>query len=238
VRNNVKHPQIDLLLTRPKAGSDSFWDALSLQARQRLNPIISPLIKIVPLVVEQAEFETVIFSSVNGVKNAPNGAGRTAYCVGAMTTSAALAAGWHATQMGETANQLVARIVKENVDGQIAHLGGTHTRGEIAQRLTSSGLTTVHLAVYDQKLCNLTEQAKDALSSRSQMLVPLFSPRSALRFSDKRSGRDGVHIIAISQEVADQINDNNWGRITVLARPTRLAMLDAVEKAAVQFSLG
>ena len=236
--NNEKHPQINLLLTRPMVGSNAFWTELQGETRQVLKPIFSPLTKIVPIVQNSEISGSVIFSSVNGVENSPKGNGRKAYCVGTTTTKAALLAGWRAVQSGETADQLVADLMKLSDIAPLTHLSGVHTRGNISERLSEAGHFTHRLAVYDQEICALSGQAHEALVSNFPLLVPLFSPRTAQSFRGQVKGQPPLRIIAMSQEIADQVRDLKPQMLTVSDRPTRLAMIDAVQKVASGMTLG
>jgi|TARA_B110000908_G_scaffold164675_1_gene213015 uroporphyrinogen-III synthase len=238
VANNAKHPQINLLLTRPMAASHTFWEALNSETRQLLQPIVSPLIKINPITSGLEISGSVIFSSVNGALNGPAGDGRIAYCVGAMTTQAALTAGWAAIQAGETANQLVLNLLNRKVGVSLTHLSGVHTRGNIAEILSAGGVSTKRIVVYDQEVCALTSQATEALSVNFPLLVPLFSPRTARSFADQNNGQAALHIIALSQDVADQVSDLTLETLTVLDHPTRLAMIDETQKVASDLTLG
>jgi uroporphyrinogen-III synthase len=238
VANNAKHPQIDLLLTRPLAGSQAFWEALDKKTRQILRPVFSPLIKIVPLASPESQVGSAIFTSAHGVENGPQGQGKTAYCVGAMTTQAAVDAGWNAVQKGETADQLVELLSNTAIDQPLTHFAGTHTRGDIARRLTSGGISTQYRAVYDQQLCPLTDAATEALSSNFPLLVPLFSPRTAGGFAHQTQGHKHLHIVALSPEVADQVSEVKVQNLSVCDRPTRAAMIDAVQMVATRVTLG
>ena len=236
--NNAKHPQINLLLTRPIAGSKAFWAALPDETRQSLHPIFSPLIRIVPLNQSLQVAGSVIFSSVNGVENSPQGDERIAYCVGAMTTQAALTSGWNAIQAGETADQLISVLSNKNSNSTLTHLCGVHTRGNIAERLSATGLMTQRIAVYDQEICAMTAQATKALSTNFPLLVPLFSPRTARGFADQNNGHAPLHIVALSQDVVLQAGDLGAQTLTISERPTRSAMIDAVQKVATCVTLG
>ena len=236
--NNEKHPQINLLLTRPMAGSNAFWAELKVETRQVLKPIFSPLTKIVPIIQKFEILGPVIFSSVNGVENGPKGSGRQAYCVGTTTTKAALLAGWRAIQSGETADQLVANLMKLPDIAPLTHLSGVHTRGNISERLSEAGHFTRRLAVYDQEICAFSGQAHEAIVSNFPLLVPLFSPRTAQSFRGQVKGQSPLHIVAMSYEIADQVRDLKPRMLTVSDRPTRLAMIDAVQKVASGMTLG
>jgi uroporphyrinogen-III synthase len=238
VTNNAKHPQINLLLTRPAVASRAIWDALNSETRQLLRPIVSPLIEIVAMPTGLQTTGPVIFTSVNGVINSAEGDGRTAYCVGAITAKAAVKAGWAAVQAGETADQLILHLLNRGVDGPLTHFSGVHTRGNIVERLTAGGLKATRVVVYDQVKCALTSQATEALSDTFPLLVPLFSPRTAHSFVNQFNGCAALHIVAFSQDVADQIGDLTWETLTVLDHPTRLAMIDEIQKVASDVTLG
>ena len=74
--------------------------------------------------------------------------------------------------------------------------------------------------------------------SNFPLLVPLFSPRTAQSFSGQVKGKPPLHIIAMSHEIADQVKDLKPQMLTVSDRPTRLAMIDAVQKVASGMTLG
>ena len=236
--DNTKRLQLNLLLTRPLAGSEAFWQALSGEVRSLVVPIFSPLIEIIPIESTPDIEGCVIFSSVNGVENSPLGDGRIAYCVGEMTTNAAVSAGWNACQVGETANHLVAVLAALPEKTVFTHLSGIHARGNIAQLLSAAGHYTRRIAVYDQLQCKFTREATEAIASKVPMLVPLFSPRTALTFMEQDIGQAPRHLIALSEDVAASVRKLNWSSLTVCAAPTRETMVDAVQKVVTRMTLG
>ncbi len=236
--NNAKHSQINLLLTRPKAGAEAFWNALGSETQTFVTPIFSPLLKIVALHPNLKKLDSVIFSSVNGVIHSPKGDGKIAYCVGAMTTKAADKAGWEAVQLGDTADQLVNKMQRMTISTPLTHLCGKHTRGNIAQRLMDAGRSTLQIAVYDQKKIQLNRQAREVQDSNFPLLVPLFSPRTASNFAEQNKGSAPLHLIALSQDVADEVKELSNKSLSVAASPTRVAMIDLVQNVTRQVALG
>ena len=236
--DNTKRLQLNLLLTRPLAGSEAFWQALPGEVRSLVVPIFSPLIEIIPTESTPDIEGFVIFSSVNGVENSPLGNGRIAYCVGEMTTNAAVSAGWNASQVGETANQLVTVLAALPEKTVFTHLSGIHARGNIAQLLSAAGHYTRRIAVYDQLQCRFTSEATEAIASNFPLLVPLFSPRTALAFAEQDNGQAPRHLIALSEDVAVPVRKLNWSSLTVCAAPTRGTMIDAVQKVVTSITLG
>ena len=59
-----------LLLTRPRAQSEAFAEALAERLPGRFRPVISPLLEIVPLPapLDLADVQGLIFTSANGVE--------------------------------------------------------------------------------------------------------------------------------------------------------------------------
>ena len=227
--NNEKHPQISLLLTRPLQGSRAFWEALDARSRTTLDLVISPLLEIKPLGVEIPDANTVIFSSQNGVAHAPHGQGRVAYCIGEITTAKAQHAGWDARCMGSDADGLVAALFRENILTPLLHLSGRHTRGNIAGRLNAHGIQTGHLAIYDQKLCDLTEDAKTVLERENPVILPLFSPRTARQLKTQDTSRAPLHIIALSPTIAQEVQSMPHASLEICKTPTRTAIYEAVQ---------
>lgn len=235
--NNAKHPQITLLLTRPQLGSDAFWQALPDALRRKLMPVISPLVRIEPTNMPVPDGD-VVFSSANGVLSGPAGNGRKAFCIGAITTAAATEAGWDAQHIGNTADELVSHLIKITPKSPLLHLSGTHTRGEIAPRLTAAGVQTRNIAVYDQILQPLSDKARDLLGRGNPVILPLFSPRTAHQFAKEFNGHAALHIIALSPAVASSLNGVSAQTLHICAAPTRIDVVEAMQNVTATLPLG
>lgn len=236
--NNAKHPQISLLLTRPQRGSDAFWKALPVDAQAKLQLLIAPLIRIEPISVDLPNIRDVIFTSANGPLCGPRGTGQIAYCVGAQTTQSAQDAGWDARHVGNTANDLVERLVQSPPIGPLTHLCGTHTRGNVAARLTAAGIKTTEITIYDQALQPLSDPANAVLGRENPIILPLFSPRTARQFAKQYKGGATLHIIALSEAVSSEVAGLNAASLHVCADPSRKMMLDAVQNVTASIPLG
>lgn len=213
-------------MTRPLGASQRFVAQLPPDVQARLVPVYSPLLRIAPLnaVVAMSSKDAAIFSSVNGVDAAPDGAGRKAYCIGKATTAAATLRGWEATQCGVDAQSLVATLLAAPPAQRLFHLSGRHTRGDIAGHLTQAGLTVERVVVYDQHLCDLTPEAIQAIDREKRVLVPLFSPRTAAQFVSVAPRTISIHIVALSQAVADATGGAAFAGMTIAQRPDATAM--------------
>ena len=222
---------IQMILTRPEGANERFATALSEQVRSRVTIIESPLITITPVPYDDHPApEAAIFTSANGVRFAPNGNGRPAFCVGEATQDAAKTRGWAAQALGSDAGSLVTRLMALKPAGTIRHYRGEHTRGEVEDRLRRSGLSVDAQTVYDQRETALSDAAQGALSGQGPVIVPLFSPRTARIFAAQRRGSAPIWVAAMSDAVAAEASELAPDRMITAAEPTLLAMAQAVEK--------
>ena len=219
-----------LLLTRPREGAENFAAQLDPLALDAVHLVVSPLMEIVGtgcIASLEAE-EAAIFTSGNGVQFAPDGRGRSAFCVGQQTTQRAAASGWDAHQVGETAQELIAGIMATPPAHPLVHLGGVHTRGDISKILSKAGVQTRHVALYDQELLSLTAEAVIALQNPS--IVPVFSPRTAERLVEQSKGNLGAaHIVALSETVAAPFRGEKTAQVHIMPAPEAVYMTKVVE---------
>ena len=232
-----------LLLTRPRDASRRFWAQLSPTFRNSMDCIISPLIEIVPFpVAPQKGVQGTILTSAHAaaalrsaeVTHLP------CYTVGDATALAARTEGAEATACGGTADALVDHLSALRPPGPLLHLRGTHSRGDVALRLTSMGIETRDMIVYDQVLCNLSSEATEALRDARPIIAPLFSPRSAAQFAHEieRVGGDplGISPVALSQNVEKELCRQRWFTTAVCKAPNADAMVEMVQRIAEQVS--
>jgi uroporphyrinogen-III synthase len=227
-----------LLLTRPRNSAQAFISSLDARALAVVEVVIAPLMEISATdAVVNLEAETaVIFTSANGVSHAPEGQGRTAYCVGAQTTFVANERGWLAQQAGETAVELIEALKIIRPDIPLVHLGGAHTRGSIARNLAQVGLETRHIALYTQRLLPFDAEAITALGGRC--ILPVFSPRTAEQLVREGHGQlRNAHIVALSPAVAAPLSGENTAQLIILPTPQAVYMQKAVENLCLTLSL-
>ena len=222
-------------MTRPRAASQRFVAQLPTRVRSRVEVIYSPILEIKPLpvTIDTSGVRGLIFTSANAVNAAVSlGVSRQlpAFCVGPATTGTAKGAGWKATMVGATAEELVAFLLKHRPESPLLHLRGEHTRGNIAHRLTESGLTVREQAVYQQRLLPLTPEAEAAANGTLPVIAPLFSPRTARQFADIWTGSAPLWLAAISQATADPLYSLDYTRLKIAKEPTPKKMQKAVKK--------
>lgn len=218
-------------MTRPTGASEQFVAALPRHVRNRVTPIYAPLLDIQPTgaTVSMQGDDRAIFTSSNGVAFGPHGDGRTAFCLGERTTQSAMAKGWNAQTVGATADELVAELMRIRPMQRLIHLCGVHTRGDVANRLKSAQLDAHGIAIYDQRVLPLSDDAITALIGDAPVLVPLFSPRTAIQFFADAPALKNATLLAISATVADTAPDDLRPGIRIAAAPNAAAMGDALE---------
>lgn len=223
-----------LLMTRPRASGERFVADLPAGLRAGLTVCHSPLLRIVPIAesIDFGQARGIIFTSANGVAIAASVTERRdlpCYCVGDWTTQTARDYGWQARMVGEDAAELIATLRADPPQGPLVHLRGRHGSGDIAGELAPVGCKVVVQVIYEQETLPLDDAAQAVLSGAGQVIVPLFSPRTAQRFAEvARIGAD-VHAVAISEAAARPLRDLPLKRLIVAARPTAAALADGVE---------
>ena len=227
-------PAVPVLVTRPEPEATLTSKALIARFGGRVRPVVAPLMAVEFLwpTLPAGPFSAMIFTSAAGVASA----GRlradlpgTAWCVGAKTADRARAAGFTALAADGDADALVDALLTARPRGRLLHLRGEDARGSVAERLNSAGLETVSLVAYRQAPQPLTPPAMELLRQPGVVVVPLYSPRSALLFGDAVPSdlRADLRLVCMSAAVA-QDSGGIGGRATVADRPDAAAMLDAV----------
>ncbi len=201
----------DLILTRPAERSEDFAASLPAETVRHLRIHIAPVLAIRSLgtVPDLSPYRGVIFSSASAVGLVTAPPGLPAFCVGTRTTEAAAQAGFAALLSGETADDVVAALREAKPDAPLLHLHGQHTRGDIANRLSSAGIETKSASIYAQDEVALPARIVTLLKESAASVVPLFSPRSAMLFA-RQIGQPPktLHLIALSAVVAEAIPDD------------------------------
>ncbi|MEX0348285.1 MAG: uroporphyrinogen-III synthase [Paracoccaceae bacterium] len=221
-------------MTRPRSAAERFIADLPVEVSAQLSPIFSPLIEIEPLdvVPDLPGVDALVFTSANAVAVAARlieSRDHSCYCVGRATTAAARKNGWHATQSGDTAQQLIAALTRSKPSEQLLHLRGVHARGDIAKNLSRAGVSCREQAIYDQTLLPLSDAAMSALAGPQPVIAPFFSPRTARQFAETAQISAPLWICALSPAVAEPLETLHFQGLTIAERPDSAAMAKIVE---------
>ena len=227
-------------MTRPEAANRSFVAALPDRVTARVTVIETPLLRIEPTgtKADLGPDDAAIFTSSNGVRFAPDGAGRAAFCVGPATTHAAKDRGWAAVEAGDTAQAMTRYLTANPSKQRLFHLSGTHTIGDVAGHLQQAGIDAHRVTLYDQVTCDLTATARDALAGEQPALIPLFSPRTARQLFDQTPDLSNVVLLALSTAIADCAPKALRDDVIVSAAPNASAMVEAIEETVDRLASG
>lgn len=194
-----------LFLSRPEAASRRFLAACEAMAGVPIPALLSPVMEIRPVGVTLPSVPAAL------VLTSENGAIRAgelglppleAWCVGPRTAAVARERGFRALEAGPDAEALLATLLARRPPGLLLHLRGEHSRGNLAVRLREAGLDASEVVAYRQVALPPTREAREALAGPAPLVVPLFSPRSAVLLSGW-APQVPLHVVAMSEAVAD-----------------------------------
>ncbi|MFM7443336.1 MAG: uroporphyrinogen-III synthase [Tabrizicola sp.] len=227
---------VPVLLTRPQAQAEAFARQLTQRLGPRVRPVIAPLMapEYLSPPLPEGPFAAAIFTSAHGVEGAIRLGIKLpplAYCVGRSTAAAARAAGLDARSADGNAEDLATAILNDAPNGRLVYIRGVDTSGDIANELISNSIPTLSLQVYLQKTVPFERESLDLLRQITRIILPLFSPRSARIFREAMppDARAGLHIVAMSDAVAQAADRIPHGSLVIAARPDSAAVLDSVE---------
>lgn len=225
----------NILLTRPLAQSRRF--AAQLRDAGVTAPITcAPLLEIEAVAFNCATLENctgIIFTSENGVNGYVAGGGRTdlpAFCVGPITVAAARNEGFATVHEADgDAAALSHLLTTQRPRTPLCHARGSHVAAHLASSLTAAGIPTTEITVYAQHAQSLTNAARAVLTGPGNVVVPVFSPRTAKLLRNEwatlEQPQAQVTVLAISQAAAAPLRDAGFQQITVAAAPNGAAIL-------------
>jgi uroporphyrinogen-III synthase len=227
---------VPVLVTRPKAEGVTFADALTLRFGPKVRPILTPLIapRFLKPTVLPRDYGAVVFTSAQAVEGARRlgiSLPSLAWCVGRKTAAVATAAGFQAKSADGDAETLAQAIRNDPPNGRILYVRGVDTRGNILEKLQSFGIDADVAIVYAQEPQPLTPDARALLASDADLIVPLFSPRTATLYRNAlpQDIRARIHFATMSATVADALAGLPHAALAIADHPDADSMLDAVE---------
>jgi len=228
------------LLTRPAAQGDRFARTLRARFGAEIEIIDSPLLapEFLTPDLPARRFQALIFTSQTGVEAYRRIAAdpalnevRQAWCVGDRTAAAAREAGLATLTAQGDAAALAQAIADARPPGPLLHLRGQEVRGDLAERLDCAGIETYSAIVYAQAPQPLTAMAAALLRAGGDVVVPLFSPRTAALFAAATRAIDlhaRLWLASLSPAVAAAVGDLPSASHVVAARPDAEAMITSL----------
>lgn len=226
---------INILLTRPQPQSERFAAQLRA-AGVNLRITSAPLLKIAAVPFDPSKLTDctgIIFTSENGVNGYLAGNGRTdlpAFCVGPVTVAAAHEAGFAPVHQADgDAVALSHLLTTQRPRTPLCHARGSHVAAHLATSLSAAGLPTREVTVYAQHATALTVEARALLSGETNVIIPVFSPRTARLLQQEwaalNAPRARVLALAISPAAAAPLQGQGFEQIKVADAPNGTAIL-------------
>jgi len=219
-----------LLLTRPRESAESFAKAAQWSGRVVISPLLSITLRNVP---PPDAHEAVIVTSQHAVRALTATSARRdwpVWCVGPGSLNAAQVAGFaNLHDGGGTAQTLFERLCAARPDRPLVHMRGAHVVTDLAGRLNVAGLRARAVVCYDQLARPLSVEARDCLQAPGNVVVPVFSPRSAgllaQAWHSLTAPQAALHAVAISRAAADALQDVPLAGLHLAETPDQRGML-------------
>ncbi|WP_371170192.1 uroporphyrinogen-III synthase [Aliiroseovarius sp. 2305UL8-7] len=194
-----------------------------------MTAITSPVMEIVATggTPDLTGSDGVIVTSAHAVRGSLGG--RPAYCVGQRTAEAVRAAGGLVRYQAPDADQLLRWLAGRDDVGAVIYMRGSHIATDLCGPLNTAGIPCSEVQTYRQDQLSLSASAIRMLEGEDAAILPLFSARSARLVGHAIAQQGpGLHVITISDAVANAWRDITGGTSEVSAMPTGDAMVDKI----------
>ena len=134
-----------------------------------------------------------------------------------------------AISAGGNADALVDMLVRIRPQGALLHAHGARTQGNVTTRLRTAGIRAESKKIYEQIPVPLSDAARACLESPKPVLLPLFSPRTALLVGNQAGTAIApLSIAALSQPVAEAWSGPTPRQLVIAERPAAPNMLESI----------
>lgn len=227
-----------LLLTRPEPAASAFSESLR-KAGWRGEVLVAPLMRIVTLPLAESVLNgvaTVIATSMHGVRALAQATERRdirLWTVGPGTAAAARSEGFLDIHVaGGDAPALLRDMAQTGAKGPFLHLRGTHVAADIVAALRAAGHEARAEIVYRQEALTLDPAAKARILAGSDLVCPVFSPRSGRLLAEELAKLDlrhnSIHLVAISENAAMPVKHLACASRVIASRADRSGMLQEI----------
>ncbi|WP_215943277.1 uroporphyrinogen-III synthase [Pacificibacter marinus] len=195
------------LISRPMEDAKALKRALLLM-NPSIKIILAPALEIVPIAYDLKTdvFDAIILTSKHAVPAAAKITSMTPIlCVGDTTAQTARTFGLRAVSAAGNAKDLI-ELVQASGATKVLYLRGAHVQADMEFELSLAGIETKSVVVYRQDSCEFSHEIQQSLLAATDLLVPVYSARSARIVSENLNGFAGdITLIAISETAA-----NGW----------------------------
>lgn len=193
-----------LLLTRPQEASLRVQRAVEHALDQRIDTVISPILRIVDRAATAPTGAIPILTSEHGARRAGQmGCSGLVFCVGRRTAEIAAQFGMEPVSADGDGMSLIRLIETYPRDRPLVHIRGDHSAVDIVKALTESGFEASQTIAYAQEPASLSVQARQVIQRAGDIVAPVFSPRSAALLAEAtQTAKATLRFVAISERAA------------------------------------
>lgn len=228
-----------ILNTRPEPQATRFTGVMLAAWADEVEVIGAPLMRaeFLPVTLPAEEYAALLLTSETGALAAARlregGAALPglALCVGDRTAEVAVSAGIDTISAGGDAGDLL-RLILSRPEERLLYLHGEDRAADLQSMLAPLGRRVTSLCVYRQRELPLLPQARAALVSGRPVILPLFSPRSALLFVKAAEGLPSDHLqpVVISTNARNALPEALARKAVLAERPDGVSMLAAIRR--------
>jgi uroporphyrinogen-III synthase len=219
-----------VLISRPMKDAEALKQAV-LSINPQTQIVLAPALSIVPVeyVALSDVFDAIILTSKHALHAAAKIIPRVpVLCVGDTTAQMARALGLEAVSAAGNAKDLIALVQASGVL-RVLYLRGAHVQTDMELDLNLAGIETKSLVVYRQNPCDFSPEVQQSLLAITDLVVPVYSARSAHVLSKNLTGFVGkISLVAISQAAASGWSGPKLHHISYAEAPNSEAMMDAI----------
>lgn len=233
-----------VLVTRPRPDADETASELVARGHE---PVIAPLLEVIfdsGTALDLSDAQAILITSANGVRALASATDRRdlpIFAVGDASAAAARQNGFDRTENATGNVEALAELVIARLsprDGQLVHVAGTVTAGDLSGLLALSGFEVRRTVLYRaQPVSNLPAVIGECLRDDSLDAAAFFSPRTATQFAElvtsaglvEHCGR--IVAVALSDAVAEKLEKMAFSDVRTAETPDQASLFRALEAA-------
>ena len=231
------------LVTRPRDDAESTAEALR---RRGYEVLVEPMMAVIAQDAALGDLtgtQGFLVTSANGARALAQATARRDLPVWAVGDSSARTArdlGFAQVESADGDVDALARLVKAATDpraGELLHAAGTELAGDLSGLLAQAGYRVKRAALYrTEAVTAFSERALRALASGAVGIALFYSPRTAKIFTGLaeaakiHTGLKATLALALSGQVAKNLETLPWAEILVAPKPTQEHLLRTLDR--------
>jgi len=221
-----------VLITRSEPGASETAERL---AAAGYTPIIEPVFTIEPVTAQIPDFDSLAFTSANGVRAFAKLSSRRdvpTFCVGARTAEAAREAGFINVHSANADVEALGVLINDKASkgSHVLHVGNEEARGDLTGRLRSAGHSASFVAIFRAVPSRTPGPvlSRHLAGTAEFEAVLVHSPRAATILAEFAAGSAAAFDVAAMSAAAVAPLAALAGRTEIAAHPDEQSLLSAL----------